>query len=170
VSDLSDHPVATARRELRLLHTEPPFDADVAQSVLELLAVGGVGLTTIGNIAGYPAYWIINQWRARFPEFDEACVIASQAGADALAFENLQIADCDKRAPANKALSIAVRERLSKVLNRKKYDPATKIEVSAGAGRADDLSDDELARIARSRARAGAVDVVTTGEGDDETQ
>lgn len=127
---------------------------DDAEKVLTSLA-SGRGITEIGDTPGLPAYWVINLWRTEHPEFDELCVMASQAGADALAWETLDIADTDGRAPADKAMSIAVRERLAKVLHRKKYDPATRVEVSQGAGQADDLSDDELARIAR---RAGAID------------
>lgn len=168
---LSDHPTAVTRRELRLAIREPEFDPEAAERVVLLLA-RGVGLGTIGDLSGYPAYATVNFWRARYPEFDEACVLASEAGADALAWENVTIADDDKRSPANKALSIQVRERLSKVLNRKKYDPAVKVEVTGNVRAADELSDDELAAIARRSARAGAVDAVIVptspeGEGDE---
>lgn len=165
---LSDHPKAVIRRELRLAIREPEFDADAAERVVLLLA-RGIGLTAIGDLAGYPAYATVNFWRARYPEFDEACVLASEAGADALAWENVAIADDDTRSPANKALSIQVRDRLSRVLHRKKYDPAVKVEVAASAGKADDLSDAELAAIVRRRARGAAVTVtdITQGEDDD---
>ena len=167
---LSDHPTAVLRREMRLDRREPPFDADLATDILDMLA-RGVGLGAIGEIAGFPAYGVVNFWRARYPEFDEACVLASQAGADALAWECLEIADTDGRAPADKALSISVREKLAKVLHRKKYDPATRVEVTAGAGSADELSDDALAAIARrSEAIAGQAVRVTLpasdGDGD----
>ena len=58
-----------------------------------------------------------------------------------------------------------MREKMAKVLNRKKYDPAVKVEVSQGAGKADDLSDAELAAIARRASRAGAVDAVVVDGG-----
>ena len=156
---LSDHPRAVAGRELRQLIRCPPLRADDAEKVLIALA-GGLGITTIGSIPGLPAYWVINLWRREHPEFDELCVAASEAGADALAWENVEIADDDRRSPANKALSIAVRERLSKVLNRKKYDPAVKVEVTGNARAADELSDAELAAIARRSGRRDAVDAV----------
>ena len=167
---LSDHPRAVANREIRLAIREPEFDPESAQRVVELLA-RGIGLSTIGDLSGFPAYGVVNFWRARYPEFDEACVLASQAGADALAWECLEIADTDGRAPADKALSISVREKLAKVLHRKKYDPATRVEVTAGAGSADELSDDALAAIARrSEAIAGQAVRVTLpasdGDGD----
>ena len=157
--ELSDHPRAVAGRELRELIRCPPLRADDAEKVLVALA-GGMGITTIGSIPGLPAYWVINLWRREHPEFDELCVAASEAGADALAWENVEIADDDARSPANKALSIAVRERLSKVLNRKKYDPAVKVEVTGNARAADELSDADLAAIARRADRRGAVDAV----------
>lgn len=150
----SDDPRAIARAELRELVRCPPLRADDAEKVLSGLA-RGARITALGDTPGLPAYWLINLWRREYPEFDELCVMASEAGADAMAWEALKIADDDDRSPANKALSIAVRERMAKVLHRKKYDPATRVEVSAGPGQADDLSDDALAAIAR---RSGAID------------
>ena len=160
--ELSDHPRAVAGRELRELIRCPPIRPDDAEKVLGALA-RGLGITTIGSIPGLPAYWVINLWRREHPEFDELCVAASEAGADALAWENVKIADDDARSPANKALSIAVRERLSKVLHRKKYDPATRVEVAGIVREADDLSNAELAAIARRSARATAVDATIVG-------
>ena len=158
---------ATENRSLRSLRLSPPLRPDDAEKVLTALA-NGMRITAIGSTPGLPAYWVINLWRTEHPEFDELCVQASQAGADKLAWETLEIADTDGRAPADKALSIAVREKMAKVLNRKKYDPAVKVEVSQGAGKADDLTDAELASIARRASRAGAVDaVVVDGGGED---
>jgi hypothetical protein len=155
---LSDDDRAIARTSLRQLMRCPPLRVDDAEKVLTSLA-RGARITHIGNTPGLPPYWVINLWRQEFPEFDQLCVAASEAGADALAWESLDIADTDGRAPADKALSIGVRDRLGKVLHRKKYDPATRVEVSAGPGQADDLSDDALAAIAR---RSGAIDGVAT--------
>ena len=154
---------------LRRLMRCPPLRVDDAERVLRHLAEG-TGIVEVGNTPGLPAYWVINLWRAEYPEFDELCVSASEAGADALAWENVEIADDDTRSPANKALSIQVRERLSKVLNRKKYDPAVKVEVTGNARAADELSDAELAAIARRSAVRTAVDAVivqpSDGDGD----
>ena len=167
--ELSDHPTAVARRELRRLMRCPPLRPDDAEKVLAALATGQ-GITEIGDTPGLPAYWLINLWRREHPEFDELCVAASEAGADALAWESLRIADDDERSPANKALSISVREKLSKVLHRKKYDPATRVEVAGIVREADDLSNAELAAIARRAQRASAVDAVivpaSNGDGD----
>lgn len=160
---LSDHPTAVVRRELRELVRCPPMRADDAEAVLVALATGR-GIVAIGETPGLPAYWVINLWRTQHPDFDELCVLASQAGADSLAWECVDIADDDERSPANKALSIGVRERMAKVLHRKKYDPAVKVEVSAGAGQADELSDAELAAVVRRAGRAGAVDADVVGD------
>ena len=97
--ELSDHPTAVARRELRRLMRCPPLRTDDAEKVLAALATGQ-GITEIGDTPGLPAYWLINLWRREHPEFDELCVAASEAGADALAWECLEIADADGRAPA----------------------------------------------------------------------
>jgi hypothetical protein len=150
-------PQAIAKRELRELIRNPPLRAEDAEAVLLALA-SGMRITAIGETPGLPPYWLINLWRTQCPDFDELCVQASEAGADALSWGNIAIADDDKRTPANKALSIAVRERMAKVLHRKKYDPAVKVEVSQAAGRADDLSDSELAAMVRARSRDAAVD------------
>ena len=160
--ELSDNPRAVASRELRQLTRNPPLRADDAEQVLKALA-SGMRITKVGEIPGLPPYWLINLWRAEYPEFDELCVQASQAGADSLAWECLDIADSDNRAPADKALSIAVRERMAKVLNRKKYDPAVKVEVSGSVARADDLSDADLAAVVRRAATGSAEDAVITG-------
>ena len=160
---MADYPKLEARRATRELARNPPFRADDAEKVLKALA-SGLRITAIGDIAGLPPYWLINLWRSEHPEFDELCVQASEAGADALAWECLEIADNDDRLPANKALSISVRERMAKVLNRKKYDPAVKVEVSGSVGKADDLSDADLAAIARRASRADAVDADMTGD------
>ena len=160
---LSDNPRAVANRELRELRRHPDFDSEAAIRVLRLLSVGGVGISEIGKLPGFPDYWVINDWRNRYPAFDELVVQASQAGADALMFECLPIADrigvWKDVGTADRALSIQVREKLAKVLHRKKYDPATRVEVTAGVGQADALSDDELAAIAR---RAGSIDSTAT--------
>ena len=160
--ELSDHPTAVARRELRRLMRCPPLREDDAEKVLAALATGQ-GITEIGDTPGLPAYWVINLWRREHPEFDELCVAASEAGADALAWESVRIADDDERSPANKALSIQVRERLSKVLHRKKYDPAVKVEVTGSARAVDDMTDAELAAIARRASRGSAIDAEIIG-------
>lgn len=155
-------PKGIAKRELRELTRNPPLRADDAIQVLKALA-SGLRITKVGEIAGLPPYWLINLWRSEHPEFDELCVQASEAGADALAWECLEIADNDDRLPANKALSIQVRERMAKVLNRKKYDPAVKVEVSGSVARADDLTDADLAAVVRRAATGSAEDAVITG-------
>lgn len=147
---------------LRQMMRCPPLRVDDAEKVLAALATGQ-GITAIGDTPGLPAYWVINLWRREHPDFDELCVAASEAGADALAWECVEIADSDERSPANKALSIQVRERLSKVLHRKKYDPATRVEVAGIVREADDLSNAELAAIARRASRSGAVDAEIIG-------
>jgi hypothetical protein len=162
---LTEYEPTETRITLRQLMRCPPLRPDDAEKVLRRLAMGE-GITSVGDVPGMPAYWVINLWRREYPEFDELCVAASEAGADALAWENVEIADDDRRSPANKALSIQVREKLSKVLNRKKYDPAVKVELSGNARAADELSDAELAAIARRSARVGAVDAVIVAPSD----
>lgn len=156
-------PAVEETRSLRSLRQHPTFRPDDAIRVLRALSVG-MRITKIGEDAGMPDYWVINDWRNRYPEFDELCVAASQAGADALMFECLPIADrlgdWANVATADRALSIQVREKLAKVLHRKKYDPAVKVEVTGNARAADELSDGELATIARRSAVRDAVDAV----------
>ena len=154
----------TEGRSLRSLRLSPPLRPDDAEKVLTALA-NGMRITAIGSTPGLPAYWVINLWRTEHPEFDDLCVQASQAGADKLAWETLEIADKDGRAPADKALSIAVRERMAKVLNRKKYDPAVKVEVTQGTQAADKLTNAELEAMVRRRDKGAATDAVIEGEG-----
>ena len=148
------------RAELREAMRHPPFDEDAALAVVQALS-RGMRIRAVGESCLFPAYWVINDWRTRYPEFDEACVRASEAAADDLMAETIEIADDVARAPACREVSIRARHAMVKVLNRKKYDPATRVEVS-GAGRgADDLSDDDLARMVRVRGRRDATDIET---------
>lgn len=153
---LSDHPTAIARRDIRNLVRYPPFDPHAASLVIEALSQG-IRLGRLHEAGGFPPYAVLNHWRSENIAFDEACVRASEAAADMLAAEVIEISDDTDRAPSCRAVSIQARQWAVKILNRKKYDPATRVEVSAGVGQADALSDDELAAIAR---RAGSIDGV----------
>jgi len=146
------------RAEMKEERLHPPFDEEAALSVVQALS-RGMSITAVGDSALFPAYWVVNDWRTRYPEFDEACVRASEAAADGLAAEVIEIADDKTRAPACRAVSIDARKWAVKVLNRKKYDPATRVELTGNSGRADDLSDDQLAAMVRARSRSTAITV-----------
>lgn len=140
----------------------PPLREADALAVVQALS-RGMRITSIGESGLFPPYWVINDWRARYPEFDEACVRASEAAADDLMAETIDIADDQSRAPACREVSIRARHAAVKVLNRKKYDPATRVEVAGIVREADDLSNAELAAIARRSARSTAVDAEIVG-------
>ena len=155
-TDTAWHPLTAAKRELRELRRNPPLDADSADAVLTALAAGRP-ITAIGDTPGLPAYWIINRWRHEHPEFDELCVAASEAGAESMLWETLKIADDTERAAACRDVSIRARQFAMKVLHRKRFDPATRVEVSQGVRDGDELTDAELAAIVRASDRARAV-------------
>jgi hypothetical protein len=142
------------RRELRQIMRAPPLDADSAEHVLRCLA-NGMGITAIGNTAGLPAYWIINSWRRHYPEFDAACVQASEAGAEKLMWDTVAIADDVNRHPACREVSIRARSNVMRVLHRKRFDPATRVAELVGQRMADELSDADLARLVLEAQRAG---------------
>lgn len=152
---------AATRREMRHEAIQgawyPPMRPDDAQEVLAALSEG-LRITRIGSLPGYPTYATINYWRTAHPWFDEACVAASEAGAEKMMWETLDIADDQSRAPACREVSIKARQAMAKVLNRKRFDPATRVEVTGSKMRADELSDAELAAMVRRRERATAED------------
>lgn len=161
VTDPDALPIDTRgpRSQLRALIRHPPLDPEAARTVIEHLA-NGRRITAIGATPGLPPYWVIDQWRKRYPEFDEAVVAASEAGAEAMAWETIDIADDEQRPAACREVSIRARQFMMKVLNRKRFDPATRIEVSGNVTDGDDLSDADLARMVRRAQAAQAEDAV----------
>lgn len=132
---------------------EPPFDPELAEKALAMIQAG-TALTELDDIAGMPPYATVNYWRRSNPDFDAAVVAASEAKAERLADEILQIADDQSRPPACREVSIKARMAMMKVYNRKKYDPATRVEVGVTARVGDGVSDAELeAEVARQRRR-----------------
>ena len=141
------------RRELSLIARNPPFNENDAKTILEGLARGR-GIKAISSDPASPPYWVINQWRRENPLFDELVVEASEAGAEAMLWKTLEIADDQERSPACRDIAIKARLHAMKVLNRKRFDPATRVEVSAGAVNPEELPTAELERIvARQIAR-----------------
>lgn len=137
---------AATRRELRRMRWAPPMDADSAQHVLTCLAQG-IRITRIGNMPGMPPYAVINSWRLQSPEFDAACVAASEAGAEKMLWETIEIADDTTRHPSCREVSIRARQHAMKVLNRKRFDPATRVAEMVAERMADELTDEQLARM-----------------------
>ncbi len=136
------------RNVARMRYDVPPFDPDVAAEVLESLALGR-RITAIGSTPGLPAYWVINCWRSMVPEFDELVVQASEAGAEKMLWDTLEIADSTDRSPGCREVSIKARLHAMKVLNRKRFDPAVKVDLGVSRTNPDDLTDAELAQIVR---------------------
>lgn len=137
---------ARTRRELRHLRWTPPLDEESAQHVLHCLAEG-IRITHVGNMPGLPPYAVINSWRRQSPEFDAACVAASEAGAEKMLWETIDIADDTSRHPACREVSIRARQHAMKVLNRKRFDPATRVAELTAERMADQLTDDALAQM-----------------------
>ena len=123
----------------------------------------GTPLSAIGDIAGMPPYWVVNLWRRESPEFDELIVAASEARAERMLDETISIADDVERSPACREVSIRARAMLAKVYNRRKYDPATRIEVEGRVTVGDGMTTAELEAIVaeerRRRLQAEALDV-----------
>ena len=159
--DVSDDR-ALVRRELRLLRRSPPIDADSAEHVLTCLA-SGVPVGVIGHMPGLPPYALIQSWRRQYPEFDEACVQASKAGAEAMLWKTIEIADDTGRHPACREVSIRARQFAMRVLDRMRFDPGAKVAELEAQRLADELTDDQLARMviegeARREAREATPD------------
>lgn len=134
------------RRALRELRWSPPLDDDSAAHVLTCLAEG-IPIGRIGAMPGLPAYGVINSWRRQYPEFDAACVAASEAGAEKMLWQTIEIADDTTRHPSCREVSIKARQHAMKVLNRKRFDPATRVAELQAERMADELSDDQLAQM-----------------------
>ena len=138
--------VAATRRDLRMLHRAPPLDDDSADYVLTCLAEG-IPITRVGAMPGLPPYAVINSWRRQYPEFDAACVQASEAGAEKMLWQTIEIADDTERHPACREVSIRARQHAMKVLHRKRFDPATRVAELQAERMADELTDDVLAQM-----------------------
>ncbi len=142
-------PDPEARRAARMANRAdrfaPPLDPDTAELVLMHLA-NGVRITQLDAVPGAPPYAVVNAWRNAHPWFDEACVQASEANAERMLYDIIEIADDQQRAPACREVSIRARQWAQRVLHRKRFDPAVKVEVSESRA-ADTLSNAELERI-----------------------
>lgn len=148
-------------RDLRLLRKAPPLDPDSADHVLTCLAEG-IPIMRVAAMPGLPPYALINSWRRQYPEFDAACVQASEAGAEKMLWQTIEIADDTARHPACREVSIRARQHAMKVLHRKRFDPATRVAELQAERMADELSDDQLAQmVIEGQARR-----VEAGEGD----
>ena len=123
----------------------------------------GTPLSAIGDIAGMPPYWVVNLWRKESAEFDELIVAASEARAERMLDETIIIADDVGRSPACREVSIRARMQAMKVYNRKRFDPALKVEVEARTQVGDSMTTAELERLVaeqrRARLQAEALDV-----------
>lgn len=106
--DIEDARRRELRAEMRFDLRHPPLREDDALAVVQALS-RGMRIKSIGESGLFPPYWVINDWRARYPEFDEACVRASEAAADDLMAETIEIADDTLRTPACREVSIRAR-------------------------------------------------------------
>ena len=154
--------MTSLRRYVRDLRRAPPLDWDVAEQVAMMIDAG-TPLSAIGDIAGMPPYWVVNLWRRESPEFDELIVAASEARAERMLDETIEIADDVERSPACREVSIRARAMLAKVYNRRKYDPATRVEIEGRVTVGDSMTTQELEALVaderRRRLQAESVDV-----------
>lgn len=137
---------------------EPAFDPEWAAKAVNMVEAG-VSLSHLADIAGMPPYAVVRYWRTINPDFDAAIVAASEAKAERYADEIVPIADDTSRHPACREVSIKARMAMMKVYNRRKYDPATRVEVTQGPVVGDGLTTAELERmVAEQRARLSAIE------------
>lgn len=125
------------RRVLVEAWTEPEFDPDEAERVLDLIADGCDPAAMPPGLLNWRA---IRSWVRRFPDFARAYNEACEAAADRISWDTLAIADNITEHPASRAVRIKARQDLAKVLNRRKYDPGTVIAAAGVAGRVQDMS------------------------------
>lgn len=144
--------MTSLRRYVRDLRRSPPIDWDVAEQVAMMIDAG-TPLSAIGDIAGMPPYWVVNLWRKESAEFDELIVAASEARAERMLDETIEIADDVKRSPACREVSIRARMAAMKVYNRKRFDPALKVEVEARTQVGDSMTTAELEALVREERR-----------------
>lgn len=150
------------RTYLRDLRRTPPIDWDIAEQVVMMIEAG-TPISRIGDIAGMPPYWVVYSWRRESPEFDDLLVAASEAKAERIMDEVIGIADDVARSPACREVSIRARAMLAKVYNRRKYDPATRVEIEGRVTVGDSMTTQELEALVaderRRRLQAEALDV-----------
>ena len=149
------------RTYLRDLRRTPPIDWDIAEQVVVMIEAG-TPISRIGDIAGMPPYWVVYSWRRESQEFDDLITAASEAKAERIMDEVIGIADDVERSPACREVSIRARVLLAKVYNRRKYDPATRVEVTDSRVVGDSMTTAELEALVREerrqRLQAEAVD------------
>lgn len=143
---------------VRGLRRSPPIDWDVAEQVAMMIEAG-TPVSAVGDIAGMPPYWVVNLWRRESPEFDELIVAASEARAERMLDETITIADDVKRSPACREVSIRARQQAMKVYNRKRFDPATRVEIEGRVLVGDSMSTQELEALVLDERRRKAIDV-----------
>lgn len=150
------------RTYLRDIRRTPPIDWDIAEQVVMMIEAG-TPISRIGDIAGMPPYWVVYSWRRESQEFDDLITAASEAKAERIMEEVIGIADDVARSPACREVSIRARAMLAKVYNRRKYDPATRIEVEGRVQVGDGMTTAELEALVqeerRRRLQAEALDV-----------
>lgn len=149
------------RTYLRDLRRTPPIDWDIAEQVVMMIEAG-TPISRIGDIAGMPPYWVVYSWRRESQEFDDLITAASEAKAERIMDEVIGIADDVARSPACREVSIRARAMMAKVYNRRKYDPAVRVEVEARTLVGDSMTTAELEALVaeqrRARLRDEAVD------------
>lgn len=154
--------MTSLRRYVRDLRRSPPIDWDVAEQVVMMIEAG-TPVSRIGDIAGMPPYWVVHSWRKESQEFDELITVASEAKAERIMDEVIGIADDVARSPSCREVSIRARVLLAKVYNRRKYDPATRVEVTDARVVGDSMTTAELEALVREerrqRLQAEALDV-----------
>lgn len=158
--------MTSLRRYVRDLRRAPPLDWDVAEQVAMMIDAG-TPLSAIGDIAGMPPYWVVNLWRRESPEFDELIVAASEARAERMLDETISIADDVERSPACREVSIRARMAAMKVYNRKRFDPALKVEVEARTQVGDGMTTAELEQLVREERRRALREEAVEVEGGD---
>lgn len=159
--------MTSLRRYVRDLRRTPPIDWDIAEQVCMMIEAG-TAISRLEDIAGMPPYWVVNYWRREHPEFDAAVVAASEALADRMLEESIGIADDVARSPACREVSIRARQFAMRVLNRRKYDPATRVIVDDVRQVGDGMSTAELEALVREERRARlAAEAVDVEEGGD---
>ncbi|HET6725877.1 MAG TPA: hypothetical protein VFH85_07725 [Gammaproteobacteria bacterium] len=113
---------AIGRRELRHERKFPPFNADVAERIVRLVAEGLPPSKVIEALPEYPGGRVVSIWRQTNPDFDAEMTAAAEEQADEYAHRQLEVAaDVGRRADC-RAVEVRALQWLAGKLS-KRYAP-----------------------------------------------
>lgn len=110
------------RRELKHERKFPPFNADVAERIVQMVAAGTPPSEARAALADHPSNRVVSIWRQTNPDFDAELIAAAEEAADDYAHRSLAVAADQKRRADCRAVEVRALQWLAGKLS-KRYAP-----------------------------------------------